>query len=313
MTSPRFAVGRRVLCRTESGWVSGTVVAHCYREPHWPEGMSVPYQVQLDGGSLIFAPADDDSLIRASATLSDAELDDLLESVSEQMPEAVRTLPREDRIAWLQRTLHAIHRNGDDEAGALDAEDEAATERAHKLYREGVRARYPRLHPRLFEVSALEGFVHAALRVAIESGDDDQLQRLLTQESRGIFSLELLTAEYCALLLEECEHFEAWCIASDVEVKRPNTMNNYGAILDDFGMEEVMQALMVRYVQPLARVLGFADVTGGEELATHHAFVVAYSIQKVVKEASSSGVKVSSGRHKCVWRTVPKRQAKSDK
>mmetsp|Transcript_91865 Transcript_91865/g.275749 ORF Transcript_91865/g.275749 Transcript_91865/m.275749 type:complete len:81 (-) Transcript_91865:909-1151(-) len=57
-------------------------------------------------------------------------------------------------------------------------------------------------------------------------------------------------------------------------------MNNYGAILDDFGMGGMMDAVMKQYVEPLSRVAGYADVMGGEALTSHHAFVVAYAMGK---------------------------------
>jgi len=43
------------------------VVKHNYREPNWPAGKIAPYQIQLDDGRLIFAPVDDDRVIRAHA------------------------------------------------------------------------------------------------------------------------------------------------------------------------------------------------------------------------------------------------------
>ena len=35
-----------------------------YREDEWPEDRIVPYQIQLDDGPLIFAPLDDDRVVR---------------------------------------------------------------------------------------------------------------------------------------------------------------------------------------------------------------------------------------------------------
>jgi hypothetical protein len=57
----RFRVGDRVLCSMD-GWSPGVVVALDYSEPHWPH--SAPYQVKLDNGLLICAPADHDRFIR---------------------------------------------------------------------------------------------------------------------------------------------------------------------------------------------------------------------------------------------------------
>lgn len=235
----RFAVDARVLCRVSDGWKLGTVVALNYREDDWPAGRSVPYQVELDDGTLIFAPIDNDALIRASRN------------------------------------------TGPDEGEQLDAEEAKATEQAHEEYRRVVQERYERLHPSLFAPSEMGCYIEPALRDALSSGDDERLRALLLEESSGIFSLDLFTPQYCDALLQEVEHFEAWCAACGMRVNRPNTMNNYGAILDDFGMAAAMDAVMKTYVQPLARLAGFNDVVGdGGLLESHHAFVVAYSMGK---------------------------------
>ncbi len=61
----RFGVGDRVQCNVGE-WVTGTVVAHFYRERHWPQGRTAPYQIRLDdGGAMIFAPLDDDRVVKA--------------------------------------------------------------------------------------------------------------------------------------------------------------------------------------------------------------------------------------------------------
>ena len=54
----RFQVGSRVECNTGGGsWSPGKVVALMYRDDGMPSGMVAPYQVQLDNGDLIYAPA----------------------------------------------------------------------------------------------------------------------------------------------------------------------------------------------------------------------------------------------------------------
>jgi len=60
----RFPVGTRVECNTGE-WMSGTIVDHWWRSPHWPASKpSVPYQIKLDHGPTIFAPKDRDECIR---------------------------------------------------------------------------------------------------------------------------------------------------------------------------------------------------------------------------------------------------------
>ena len=62
-TALRFRLGARVECNVGS-WKPGTVVKLFYVQNSLPEGTCVPYQVKLDDGKLIFAPADVDRVIR---------------------------------------------------------------------------------------------------------------------------------------------------------------------------------------------------------------------------------------------------------
>jgi G3E family GTPase len=65
LKSLRFAVGDKVKCKTGGDtWSPGTVASLMYREEGMPPGVVAPYQVKLDSGELIFAPADTDELIR---------------------------------------------------------------------------------------------------------------------------------------------------------------------------------------------------------------------------------------------------------
>eukprot|EP00937_MAST-01D_sp_MAST-1D-sp2_P006455 g6455.t1 len=62
-SSLRFQVGDSVACNTGRGWTRGVIVAHNYRSQ---DGRINPYQIELENGGLIFAPADDDRMIRAA-------------------------------------------------------------------------------------------------------------------------------------------------------------------------------------------------------------------------------------------------------
>lgn len=64
----RFKVGDAVSCNTgKKEWIAGKIVAQMYREEGMPSGVVAPYQVLLDNGDLIFAPMDDDRVIRRKA------------------------------------------------------------------------------------------------------------------------------------------------------------------------------------------------------------------------------------------------------
>lgn len=60
----RFDVGDRVECRVgpaPTDWSLGKVIDRMWKSP---SGMVAPYQVELDDGTTIYAPADDNQLIR---------------------------------------------------------------------------------------------------------------------------------------------------------------------------------------------------------------------------------------------------------
>jgi len=62
----RFKVGSTVECCVAPGqWLAGHVVAHDYSEENWPSGQVAPYQIKLANGGLIFAPLDNDDVVRA--------------------------------------------------------------------------------------------------------------------------------------------------------------------------------------------------------------------------------------------------------
>lgn len=62
----RFPVGTKV--RVNVGdWMIGTIVAHWYREPLWPTGKYVPYQIAINMGQeehLVWAPRDTNAFVR---------------------------------------------------------------------------------------------------------------------------------------------------------------------------------------------------------------------------------------------------------
>eukprot|EP00258_Populus_trichocarpa_P021638 XP_024437657.1 uncharacterized PKHD-type hydroxylase At1g22950 isoform X4 [Populus trichocarpa] len=70
------------------------------------------------------------------------------------------------------------------------------------------------------------------------------------------------------------ENFEAWVNDTKFRVMRPNTMNKYGAVLDDFGLETMLDKLMDGFIRPISKVF-FREV-GGATLDSHHGFVVEY-------------------------------------
>jgi len=107
------------------------------------------------------------------------------------------------------------------------------------------------------------------------------LREVYEEPHPEIYVFDLLRPEFCEALLEEVAWFERWSQDNDLPMIRPNTMNNYGAVLDSFGFETCLQRMMEEYVSPFASHL-YPDV-GGDSLDTHHGFTVEYKVGKDVE------------------------------
>merc|ERR1719199_1967065 len=92
---------------------------------------------------------------------------------------------------------------------------------------------------------------------------------LLNEELPGeVFSFPIFTAEFCDLLLAEVFNF----YASGLPASRPNSMNNYGIILNEIGLEPFITELQ-RMLQPIGEIFfpGAGYMWDG-----HHCFIVRY-------------------------------------
>ena len=59
----RFKIGTKVECQIGDEWAKGKIISLLYRDE---SGMCAPYQIELNDGTLIYAPTDDDEVIRAT-------------------------------------------------------------------------------------------------------------------------------------------------------------------------------------------------------------------------------------------------------
>lgn len=112
---------------------------------------------------------------------------------------------------------------------------------------------------------------HPELLAALEVGTDSAMRSLVREEASGVYSIPLFTHEFCDKFVEEIDSFSA----SGLPAPRPNTMNNHGVIVNEIGMEPMIDLLQMQVLQPLAHVL-FSGV--GTFLGQHHSFVVRYKM-----------------------------------
>jgi hypothetical protein len=110
---------------------------------------------------------------------------------------------------------------------------------------------------------------------AIRAGDDAALAALVTRPLAGVVEFPLLAPEYMQALLRECHAFEHWSRHRGTLPTRPNSMNAYGVVLAELGLEASMDELVETWLTPLTRRL-FPEHAGAN-LDHQHAFVVDYA------------------------------------
>src|SRR5262245_40203958 len=103
----------------------------------------------------------------------------------------------------------------------------------YREYCEEVQQRYPRRHPHLSDLR--DSIFNPAFLRAVRAGTPAALRAVCQELRPGVYAFDMLQPTFCRELLEEVERFERWMASADLPVVRPNTMNNYGAILDTFG------------------------------------------------------------------------------
>ena len=111
----RFGLGDPVLCRTgRTEWTPGTIVGLMYRDANMAPGVVAPYQVQLEAdGGLIFAPADDNEVIRSNKRRAAADTPARRKTQAEKEQREKDEREAEEREAYEEaKGKHAGHDHG---------------------------------------------------------------------------------------------------------------------------------------------------------------------------------------------------------
>lgn len=134
------------------------------------------------------------------------------------------------------------------------------------------------MHPATF-------FVPQFLK-AINDNTEEGFRSIMSEPSPGVYTFEMFQPHFCELLLYEVhygtlfihcmadfaffppliylfslimslttqvENFENWVNEVKFRIMRPNTMNKFGAVLDDFGLETMLDKLMEGFIRPISK------------------------------------------------------------
>ena len=147
-----------------------------------------------------------------------------------------------------------------------------------------IASEYTRLHPTLWTLS--EEWLHpdfivlvgeARRRVANGAGaaSTTTLWRPPRALAEGVYVLRVFSERFCALLCEELDAFAA----SGLPCGRPNSMNRYGALLDELGFAPgLLNPLVSDWLRPLCAALEPLAAAGGASVDSHKSFVVTYRL-----------------------------------
>ncbi|XP_071850211.1 2-oxoglutarate and iron-dependent oxygenase domain-containing protein 2-like isoform X2 [Apostichopus japonicus] len=145
--------------------------------------------------------------------------------------------------------------------------------------RREVASRYKPLHRHLYKLE--DKFLSPKFQELVEyarshhATKEGLVKAISSEAAERVYSFPVFTKDFCRELIEELIHFEQ----SDLPKGRPNTMNNYGILLNELGFDdEFLTPLRERYLTPLSRLL--FPTEGGGDLDSHKAFVVTYKMEE---------------------------------
>lgn len=128
-----------------------------------------------------------------------------------------------------------------------------------------------RKHPELFDVAAgwREEWFDPEFVTAWNANTRESWDSIVTEHVPGaVFSCKMMSETFCKMLIEEVDHFAT----TGLTARRPNSMNNYGIILNDIGFRPMVDILQDNIIAKIGvrywpRIAPFDD---------HHTFIVRY-------------------------------------
>lgn len=124
----------------------------------------------------------------------------------------------------------------------------------------GYQAKWPEIYK--MQVRDVIPCLNHELRAALSLKSEQRhsiLRNLCEEIAEGVFSFQMVPeADVTSLntkLLEEIDGVEEWAKQSAWELRRPNSMNRYGVVLEDLGLGAFAAALATGLASPLAAAL----------------------------------------------------------
>jgi len=125
-----------------------------------------------------------------------------------------------------------------------------------------------RVHQELFETPWPDEFFNPDFLKHFREGSIKDIVKEIYQE---VFTFPIFSEKLCSAITTEMLNYQK----SGLPVQRPNSMNNYGLILNDIGLEPSLKWLQENYLWQVARAL-FRHSSITSKFDSHHSFIVHY-------------------------------------
>uniref|UniRef100_A0A3Q3L2T2 2-oxoglutarate and iron-dependent oxygenase domain containing 2 n=2 Tax=Labrus bergylta TaxID=56723 RepID=A0A3Q3L2T2_9LABR len=142
-----------------------------------------------------------------------------------------------------------------------------------------IKDEYQPLHPHVYHLQ--ESYLAPKFKQIVEycrsvdTSIEGLLDLVVEEAATRVYRFPVFEKGFCEELLEELEHFEQ----SSSPKGRPNTMNQYGILLNEMGFDkDFITPFREHYMSPLTSLL-YPDC-GGRCLDSHKAFAVKYDLNE---------------------------------
>ncbi|KAK8659975.1 hypothetical protein V6N13_030165 [Hibiscus sabdariffa] len=147
----------------------------------------------------------------------------LFSSLERYLPPPLLSLPLDFKLHYMRDIIIRYSPDG-----------ERTRVQRHREYRQKIISRYQPLHRELYTMHASNFFAPSFLK-AINENKEQSFRSIMAEPIPGV------------------ENFEKWVYEMKFRIMRPNTMNKFGAVLDDFGLETMLDKLMEDFIRPISK------------------------------------------------------------
>ncbi|VVB00868.1 unnamed protein product [Arabis nemorensis] len=151
--------------------------------------------------------------------------------------------------------------------------------RRHKEYKQNIISNYQRLNKELYTLDPTFFFLPSFLK-AIDENTEESFRSIISEPFPGVYVFKMLQPDFCEMMLSEVENFGKWVNETKLRIIRPNTMTNYGAVLDDFGLDSMLDQLIEGFILPLSKGKSIYDFNALERFVTLLGLSEHHSLEK---------------------------------